>query len=496
MRLAQLALISALLLSACSGITPTGAAPVSVVVESPQSNTRVALGEPVLIRAGVGGDGVATLQVNVDGVQLARTVLSGDVRVANEQWLSDSVGQHIITVDALDAQGAVIARSEPAFVLVVAPTATPAPPTPTPQVLPTATAAAVVEATATPVATTSPATVTVNVLSANLRAAPGLTGTINGQVGQGTVLTTSGRSPDGAWWRVISGTVPLFISADLVTAGPAALALGAPAPVLAPTATAAAVVTATGQATATTSAPSVRATVAELAINVAQANLRGGPGVNYVLLGVATQGTVLPVTGRNADSTWWQATGATTTVWVFGELVVVSAAARNAPVVAAPPLPTALPAPTAAPAIVTIAAPQPTAVPALVVAAAPAADAGLPPCNPDNPWWGVKVHKDDGYTFCVPVQFEFVGPTDGDEIRMKWHIYGIEKLEMRVDPDPNGCDGGPGTTPFRAFVDFKTDDFRLNRRSFRPGGYKVGLWAILPGGREQDWGQLNFCGKG
>jgi uncharacterized protein YraI len=491
MRIAYLAVVGMLMLTACSGIAPTSAAPVSVVIESPQPNTRVALGEPVPIRVGVGGDGVATLQINVDGAQLARTNLTGDVRTASEQWLAEAAGQHIFSVDALDAQGNVIARSDLVLVLVVAPTLTPAPPTPTPQQVPTATSAPVLVETIGPPAASNTVSVTVNVLLANLRAAPGLTGTLSGQVGQGTVLTTSGRSADNAWYRVISGTVPLWISTDLVTVNAPQAAQSTPAP------TAVAAVTSTNTTTAAvaTSAPAVRATVAELAISVAQANLRAGPGVNYALIGAATQGAVLPVTGRSVDSAWWQVRSASGPAWVFGELATVSAAARSVAVVAAPPLPTALP--TAVPAVVTIAAPQPTVAPAPAVAAvAPPADAGLPPCNPDNPWWGVKVHKDDGYTFCVPEQFEFVGPTDGDEIRMKWHIYGVEKLEMRIDPDPNGCSEGAGSTPFREFVALKTNDFRLNRRSFKPGGYKIGLWAILPGGREQDWGQLNFCGKG
>jgi uncharacterized protein YraI len=284
---------------------------------------------------------------------------------------------------------------------------------------------------------------------------------------------------------VISGTAPAFVSAELVVTR-------APQPAAAQPPTGA-TTTVTTTASVTTALPTNSAAAV---VSNTFVNLRGGPGIAYPLLGTLQQGVVLPVVGRSVDKLWWQVTASGGTAWVFGELVQVNALAQQAPTVQAPPPPVS-PTPAATVAVVPIGptAASATATPA-AAAAVPAANDGLPPCNPENPWWGVKVHKDDGYTFCVPVQFEFVGSTAGDEIRMQWHIYGIERLEMRVDPDPNGCEGGAGTTGFKEFVVQKTDDFRLNRRSFKRGGYKIGLWAILPGGREQDWGQLNFCGVG
>ena len=35
-------------------------------------------------------------------------------------------------------------------------------------------------------------------------------------------------------------------------------------------------------------------------------NIRGGPGTNYDVVGFATAGEELIVTGKNADETWWR----------------------------------------------------------------------------------------------------------------------------------------------------------------------------------------------
>jgi hypothetical protein len=99
------------------------------------------------------------------------------------------------------------------------------------------------------------------------------------------------------------------------------------------------------------------------------------------------------------------------------------------------------------------------------------------------------------YTFCTPVPFEFVpnASPDPDELVIRWHIYGIKSLELRIDPSGDEC--GMGTRGLRQPVPFKMDDFRINRRHWPPGGYKIGLFATLHDGRVQDWGELHFCGK-
>jgi cytoskeleton protein RodZ len=66
------------------------------------------------------------------------------------------------------------------------------------------------------------------------------------------------------------------------------------------------------------------------------ANLRGGPGTDYAILGGLPAGQAIAITGRSADSTWYVLSDGS---WVFAELV--SNPPADAPVVEAPPLPAA-----------------------------------------------------------------------------------------------------------------------------------------------------------
>jgi len=61
------------------------------------------------------------------------------------------------------------------------------------------------------------------------------------------------------------------------------------------------------------------------------ANLRQGPGTTYPIVGGATAGQTLTVTGRNAAGDWYQLAGG---AWIFAALVE---GAPDAPVVAQPP---------------------------------------------------------------------------------------------------------------------------------------------------------------
>jgi uncharacterized protein YraI len=220
-------------------------------------------------------------------------------------------------------------------------------------------------------------------------------------------------------------------------------------------------------------------------------NLRSGPGTNYDLIGRINKSESAKVIGKSADGLWWQVSANGKTAWVLGQLVQASAAANGVAVVQAPPAPTL--APTTQPTL-TPTAPAVAEVPATPT---PAFDPNRPPCNPSNPWWGVKIHNDPGYTFCVPVAFQFVpnANPDPDVVVIKWEIYGdFSELELRMDP--NGQDCGVGTTGFREKVKFKEDGYVINTRFLPKGGYKLGLWATMNDGRIQDWGELNFCGKG
>jgi uncharacterized protein YraI len=74
-------------------------------------------------------------------------------------------------------------------------------------------------------------------------------------------------------------------------------------------------------------------------------NVRQGPGTNYNRISVMAAGTVVPITGRNADNSWWQVRVGTTIGWVTDEFVTVYGNCINIPIVQAPPPPTNTPAP-------------------------------------------------------------------------------------------------------------------------------------------------------
>ncbi|MCL4296460.1 MAG: SH3 domain-containing protein [Anaerolineae bacterium] len=81
-------------------------------------------------------------------------------------------------------------------------------------------------------------------------------------------------------------------------------------------------------------------------------NVRGGPGTDYPVIGRLTEGQTLPVTGRNAQTTWWQVVyppGSSERGWVSGDAqFTTSSNTEGVPIVQAPPRPTPAP-PTATP---------------------------------------------------------------------------------------------------------------------------------------------------
>lgn len=423
----------ALLLSACSSL-PFGAGAPNVRITAPQDGATYASGVSIAVIGTAGGAGVRTVRVLINGTPVAMQGVTEMFTPVALSWMPDRPGTHVVHLEALDVDGTLLTRSDLIVVQVLEPMATQPAPTASPTVAatPTSSPTAVV-VTATGVPTSSPmamAATSTVTSTASATAAP---------TSSPTVVVTPTKSPTAS-------------------------------PTLSPT-------TAAG-------APTVR-------VNVPLANLRSGPGFNYPLAGQAALGDVLPIVGRDAAGAWWQVQQLTKTIWIANIVVQASASAREAsPVVAAQT--SASTAPVVAPTAVQTPDVTPTATPAATPT--DAAAAGMPPCNENNPHWAVKESKDPGYTFCAAVPFEFVEQSKDGRMILRWHMYGIEQLELRIDPNGSNC--GLGTTGLRMNVPFKADAYELNRRNFPRGGYKIGLWATLSGGRVQDYGELNFCGEG
>ncbi len=106
-------------------------------------------------------------------------------------------------------------------------------------------------------------------------------------------------------------------------------------------------------ATATSSPTAVSQVQANRAVNV-----RAGPGTNYAIVGGLNAGDTQRITGRNADSSWWQIEYNGTSAWVAAS-VVANTDTANTPIVAAP----ALPEPRATPIPLATNTPLPPATP-------------------------------------------------------------------------------------------------------------------------------------
>ena len=61
-------------------------------------------------------------------------------------------------------------------------------------------------------------------------------------------------------------------------------------------------------------------------------DLREGPSPRYNIIGELNSGETAPVTGRNADSTWWEISFQGKTAWIRGSGVSASGAAYGAPI--------------------------------------------------------------------------------------------------------------------------------------------------------------------
>ncbi|MCS7057200.1 MAG: SH3 domain-containing protein [Thermoflexales bacterium] len=398
-RLVTVALAAALGLAAC-GAPESTPAPTLRIVE-PAQGARLTVNVETPLRIEYSGSVSVQVHIWVNGQRMTTLPMQPGGAVASLSWTPQAIGNHVLYLEARDAQDQLVVLSDVIAVNVMPP-----------------------EPTAVPTAIPTP---------------------------QPTTEPTAQPSPPTP-------------------------AEAAAAAVVAPTPTAAAT-------------PGI--TVANDFVN-----LRAGPGTNYALLGRLNRGQTARVTGKSSDGQWWQINVEGKTVWVFGQFVQANNAAQTVGIAQAPPVPTLVPlmaATESSPVAVAAVAPTASTEPPTATPPPPAE----PDCNPSNPHWAAKLNPDaPDYTFCTPVPFEFVpnASPDPDELVIRWHIYGIKSLELRIDPSGDEC--GMGTRGLRQPVPFKTDNFRLNRRDWPPGGYKIGLFATLHDGRIQDWGELHFCGKG
>jgi uncharacterized protein YraI len=159
------------------------------------------------------------------------------------------------------------------------------------------------------VADNTPVTVIADVL--NVRSSPN--GDIIGHLTSGTSVTPTGKSDDGAWWKINYNGQDAYISAQWAVAGGAATASAAP----------------------TAGGSSVTVTYSYL-------NVRAGPGTDQQIIGGLDGGSSVQATGKTADGAWLQISYSGQTAYIytagtsFGSGAAPAAAAAAAPAAAAP----------------------------------------------------------------------------------------------------------------------------------------------------------------
>ncbi|MCS7088679.1 MAG: SH3 domain-containing protein [Thermoflexales bacterium] len=413
--------------------------PLLLYVIEPVAGASVRVGDSVRVRGFWSGEEVKAVLLRVNGK--VQTAAQLEAPLLTVEWTPTQAGTQVLFLEALDASGRVIARSD---VLVLQAVAVPSasPPTPTLSA----------PAEASPQST---AQVMIGMPTETPAPAP-------------TDIPMASPTPTGA----VSTSEVVLIS--LITPSPS------PTPM--PT-SAAALLKAT---------PALDERVPQLVVTYTFANLRAGPGTFYPKLGQLNQGDVATVTGRTADSQWWRILHGGTEAWVFGALVAPNQAAASVAVVkpaavpTPPPLPSVSEMPHASPAPATPTpemSPTPTPTPRWV-------------CTPESPQWAARLNPTSPqWTFCVAHPLEFMPSGHPDEMALIWHVYGdIRQVELLVESAELGCGVGPTSEQKRWIVPNAMAGFVLNRATFAPGGYKISLAITLQDGRTERFGALNFCG--
>ena len=156
--------------------------------------------------------------------------------------------------------------------------------------------------------------VTVTTETLNVRSGPSTGDGVIGKLTCGQKVQPTGKTTDGAWWRIDLNGASGFIFAQYATEGgtcgsPAA---AAPAPA------------------AAAPAPAAEAGGSVFTVSSATLNVRSGPGYSYSILGRLNQGQTINATGKTADGAWLQFDYNGTKAYVFAQYTTAGGTAPAA----------------------------------------------------------------------------------------------------------------------------------------------------------------------
>lgn len=142
-----------------------------------------------------------------------------------------------------------------------------------------------------------------------VRRGPGTVFGVLGIASEGQQFLIVGKDPNGGWWQIeYEGETGWVSGRQVTTRGAENVLVAAEIP-----------------APPTPTDPFV--TVDR------QMNVRGGPGTFYSILGTASPGEQFPITGKNANGSWWRVNFNEQPGWVFSQLVRAAGQLEDVPLV-------------------------------------------------------------------------------------------------------------------------------------------------------------------
>jgi len=127
-------------------------------------------------------------------------------------------------------------------------------------------------------------------------------------------------------------------------------------------------------------------------------------------------------------------------------------------------------------------------------------------CNASSPWWKGTPGNPANYIFCSKQDLEYVAGWDsilhfnrGDtrDLSLKWNIFGINGIQLRIDPSTY-CSGKAGYTGIRNVAVSGSDGpnnfiYAMNASEFGYDGFKIELYILNTQGETVGYNEKYFC---
>jgi len=466
--------------------------PAEIKIISPTNNASVRVGQGINIQWTAKGDNISMIEVvitNQPYAQVATQDPKKGVPEFNAQvpWTPLQPGTHSIQVKAYNPDNKVIGQSD--LVVLTAqgalPTATAAVP---PTAVPAATAAGGGGQPAATAPTATPEAPSLGVTNdfANIREGPNTAYRALGQLSKDDKAPVRGRSDDGKWYQITFKTGVGWIFGELVQANDAANKTAVAAAPPLPTAPPPPPPTATSPPAPPTAVPVVGRTAGNLTVD------RVAVGNNGSVVASWNVQNIREAFLDKGDGNGFKAAAGTMSVVVdciSNSRTIRLKITNNA------------------------GATQEDAIGISVDGSLPAGTCGssgggggaTEVCNASSPYWMAVKSGNSSYTFCAKQELEWnhnpvVSANKGEnkDLTMRWNIFGIGGIRLRVDGAGaycGGVSGGQGTRDVPVNGSDGPNDYRypLNANEFGKGGYKFELYIVNQQGQTVGFNEKFLC---